>query len=102
MYGVNEVNPITDAQKARMSQIKRKVCWTTKGLEITRLRLLSDQGFPFWDVSYCVGSIGDEMVDVALPFSQLPKKNMKKALFDEAKATGTFINGLFSSISSLV
>lgn len=78
-----------------------KVCWTTLGLEITRLRLLSDPGFPFWDVSYCFGVLDGRHVDVQLPFSQLPKRNMKTFLYNEAKATGKFIKGLFSSMSTL-
>lgn len=78
-----------------------KVCWTTEGLEITRLRLLSDPGFPFWDVSYCHGVLNGRHVDVRLPFSQLPKYGMKNSLYKEAKSTGKFIKGLFSSISTL-
>lgn len=77
------------------------VDWTETGLVITRLRLLSDPGFPAWDVSYCHGMLKGRHVDVRLPFSQLPKYGMKAALFKEAKATGKFINGLFSSISTL-
>lgn len=77
------------------------VDWTEPGLVITRLRLLSDPGFPVWDVSYCHGMLKGRHVDVRLPFSQLPKYGMKAALFKEAKATGKFINGLFSSISTL-
>lgn len=80
------------------------VCWTTPGLEITRLRLLSDPGFPVFDVSYCHGILGGKHVNVQLPFSQLPKYGKggyKAALYAEAKATGKFIKGLFSSISSL-
>lgn len=82
----------------------KTVCWTTKGLEITRLRLLSDRGYPEWDVSYCHGVLNGKHVNVRLPFSQLPKYGkggMKAALFNEAKATGKFIKGLFSAISTL-
>ena len=50
-----------------------KVYWTEPGLEITRLRLLSDPGFPAWDVSYCHGILNGRHVDVQLPFYQLPK-----------------------------
>lgn len=80
------------------------VDWTTPGLEITRLRFLSDPGFPDWDVSYCNGILNGRHVDVRLPFSQLPKfgrGGLKAALYAEAKATGQFIKGLFSSISTL-
>lgn len=78
-----------------------RVCWTTPGLEITRLRLLSDPGFPAWDVSYCHGILHGRHVDVELPFSQLPKRKMRAWLYQEAKKTGVFIKGLFSSISTL-
>jgi hypothetical protein len=80
------------------------VDWTTEGLEITRLRLLSDPGFPAWDVSYCHGILDEKHVDVSLPFSQLPKYGKggyKAALYKEAKKTGKFINGLFSAVSTL-
>ena len=81
-----------------------KVYWTESGLEITRLRLLSDPGFPAWDVSYCHGVLNGRHVDVQLPFSQLPKYGkggVKAALYKEAKATGKFIKGLFNAISTL-
>jgi hypothetical protein len=80
------------------------VDWTEPGLEITRLRLLSDPGFPLYDLSYCHGVLNGRHVDVRLPFSQLPKYGkggLKAALYKEAKATGKFIKGLFNSISIL-
>ena len=78
-----------------------QVDWTETGLVITRLRLLSDPGFPVWDVSYCHGMLNGRHVDVILPFSQLPKFKMKVALYKEAKKTGKFIKGLFESVSTL-
>ena len=36
------------------------VYWTEPGLRVVRLRLLSDPGYPEWDVSYCHGYVGDE------------------------------------------
>ena len=101
LYGTQEVNALTDAQRVAQATAKRSVDWTEPGLYITRLRLLSDPGFPLWDVSYCYGTIGNETVEVRLPFSQLPKRNMKAALYKEAKATGKFIKGLFDNISTL-
>lgn len=79
------------------------VDWIEPGLEITRLRLLSDPGFPAWDVSYCHGKLNGRHVEVRLPFSQLPKfgGGYKRALYAEAKKTGKFIKGLFSAISTL-
>jgi len=78
-----------------------EVDWTTKGLRITRFRMLSDPGFPFWDISYVHGILDGMHVDVHVPFSQLPKYGMRAALYKEAKATGKFINGLFDAISTL-
>lgn len=80
-----------------------RVFWTEKGLRITRLRLLSDPGFPAWDVSYCHGMLGGKPVRVELPFSQLPKFKMREAIVRYAKAENVFAKGLgiFEAISQL-
>lgn len=103
---VGEVNGLVDGiayHKARHAQEggTQTVDWTEPGLEITRLRLLSDPGLPVWDVSYCHGILEGKHVDVQLPFSQLSKRSYKKALYQEAQKTGVFIKGLFSAISTL-
>ncbi len=79
------------------------VDWTAPDLErITRLRLISDPGFPVWDVSYCLGILKNGVVvHVQLPFDQLRKKNVKKdiltyAVEDKVYAKGL---GLFSPIT---
>ena len=77
----------------------RRVDWTAAGLTVTRLRLLSDPGCPWWDVSYCHGEIAGELVDVTLPFSQLPKA-WRTALYAEARKSGRFIRGLFGAVST--
>lgn len=59
---------------------RQTVPWTTPGLKVNRLRLLSDPGLPFWDVSYCYGELDGQDVRVDLPFSQLPKRNMRSAI----------------------
>lgn len=76
VYGTRETNGLVDGQAyhaARKDAPAGKVSWTTPGLRITRLRLLSDPGFPAWDVSYCHGKLDGKDVDVELPFSQLRK-----------------------------
>lgn len=101
---VGEFNGLVDGNayhNARRENHGGSVCWTTPGLEVTRLRLLSDPGYPEWDVSYCHGMLNGQHVDVILPFSTLPKKFMKKALYEEARRSGKFINGLFGAISTL-
>jgi len=102
-YGANETNPITDeVHEARKAMdFNSPVYWSEPGLYISRLRLLSDPGLTFWDVSYCYGELDGKPVRVTVPFSQLPKRGMRKALYRLAKAEGVFIQGLFDNISTL-
>jgi hypothetical protein len=81
----------------------RTVQWTEPGLKVTRLRLLSDPGFPVWDVSYCHGEIDGKAVRVELPFSQLPKKGMMGHIVRHAKRDGVHAKnlGVFDAISTL-
>lgn len=102
MYGVIETNGLEDGLRYhREFNATRTVAWDEDGLKITRLRLLSDPGLPAWDVSYCHGVLNGENVHVELPFSQLPEPGMKAALYNHAKKSGKFINGLFAAISTL-
>ena len=81
------------------------VCWTTKGLKITRFRVVSDPGFPAWDVSYCTGTLADgTKVWVELPFSQIPKRSWKTFIVNEAKREGVYAKGLgiFEAVSALM
>jgi hypothetical protein len=103
---VDEINGLVDGiayHDVRHSQEggAETVDWDVNGLEITRLRMLSDPGFPFWDISYCHGILDGRHVNVRLPFHQLPKYKTKAALYKEAQATGKFIKRLFSAISTL-
>lgn len=106
---VGEVNGLVDGMQYHADRHAQNdgietVKWTEPGLVITRLRLLSDPGFPFYDISYCHGILHGRHVDVELPFSQLPKYTKggyKAELYKEANKTGQFIKGLFSSISTL-
>lgn len=82
------------------------VPWTTPGLRVTRLRLLSDPGFPAWDVSYCHGIMPDgEHVNVELPFSQLPKYGVtiSRAIVAHAKRDRVHAKrlGILDAISTL-
>ena len=102
----NEINPIPEGyHKEVTDQIQKTVSWKAKGLKrVVRLRLVSDVGFPLWDVSYCHGEMNDgTMVDVQLPFSQLPKKKYREAIINYAKKDSVYAKGLqiFSAISTL-
>lgn len=101
---VGEINGLVNAAKYHDSRGNpRTVYWDEPGLKITRFRLLSDPGFPLWDVSYCHGMIGDEHVDVELPFSQLPKRKWKSAVINYARKDKVFAKGLgiFDNVSTL-
>jgi len=62
---------------------------------IARLRLLSDPGFPFWDVSYCYGVLKDgSKVRVSLPRFQFGKRTLMKDLIDMCREAGVYGKGL--------
>jgi len=97
-----EINPLNSLDKETMGQWNGKwIDWATPGLYIFRFRLISDPGFPFWDVSYCYGTLDGEVYRVQLPFDQLPKFGARKALYHHARKSGTFIRGLFANLSFL-
>lgn len=105
MYGTQEINGLVDgigyhAARADAADVE----WTEPGLKITRLRLLSDPGFPVWDVSYCHGVLDGEPVNVLLPFSQLPKRNLRSAIIEYAKRDRLFAKGIgiLDNISTLI
>lgn len=107
-YGVHQTNGMDPEDlKAMRSAIAGVVYWTCPGLRITRLRLLSDVGYPEWDVSYCWGTAparevyGDKIptgispsdrvsVRVQLPFGRLSKRRMLSEIIDAAKKDNVF------------
>lgn len=103
-YGVSETNPLP-SPKYHSEELAGSVYWNDPKLAyIERLRLLSDPGYPFWDVSYCYGRLKTgEKVRVGLPFSELPKRKMYEALINYAKADKVYAKGLklFDAISTL-
>lgn len=93
-YGHSETNGLASGQLYHeLFRGARTVDWTEPGLRITRLRLLGDPGYPFFDVSYCHGAIGDERVVVGLPFSQIPRKGMTSFLIKEARRDHVYLKG---------
>lgn len=106
-----ETNGLIDANAYHEHHYKDhagNVDWADDRLaKITRLRLLSDPGFPAWDVSYCHGILKDgRTCEVELPFFQLPKGKgaINKAIIAYAKKDGVYAKGLgiFNSISTLI
>lgn len=104
LYGAREENPIPRGYHE--VPIVATLDWTSPDLaRITRLRLLSDPGFPMWDVSYCHGvNRAGERVEVLLPFSQLPRRTMRASIVEWARREKVFAKGLgiFEAISTLV
>ena len=79
-----EINPQTEAHIAAREAIdhKQPVDLTDPRLaRITRLRLVSDPGFPYWDVSYCYGELKDGTpVRVDLPEYQFSRGRARPTL----------------------
>ncbi len=113
-HGVSETNPIDAAgHKLREEVFETAIIveWTDKRLaKIERLRLLSDPGFPMWDVSYCFGRLKDGTAcRVELPFDQLRKKcghtgkSINAQIVEYAQKDGVYAKGLgiFDAISTL-
>lgn len=62
---------------------------------ITRLRLLTDPGCPFFDLSYCYGrDVDGKPVRVFLPRSQFPRRGLSRALVDMARESGRYAKGM--------
>jgi len=102
-YGCNETNPLPAG--GHDETIVGHCHWDCPSLaRIERLRLLSDPGYPAWDVSYCYGRThrGDKVI-VILPFSELPKRNMRGAIVAHARKAGVYAKrlGIFEAISTL-
>ena len=104
----NETNPIEESRHHSpwlRGTDAITVGWTDRDLSrITRLRLLTEPGFPLYDVSYCWGGLhSGRKVEVRLPFDQLPRKNMRGAIIEAAKQDGVYASGLgvFDALSIL-
>jgi hypothetical protein len=75
---------------------------TGKSISSERMRLVTDSGYPFWDLSYWHVRIdGDRYRIIDSPFERLPKKTYKQDIYKEAKKCGIYIPHLFDSISTL-
>jgi hypothetical protein len=107
---VGEVNGLVNGQdyhKAHHENHAGTVHWTDPRLaKITRFRLLSDPGFPYWDVSYIHGVLKDGRncdVYCDFPYGQLPKRGMKRFIIEAAKRDGVYAKGLgiFDALSTL-
>lgn len=106
MTKVRETQGLEDPKAYHAIDRSTVVDWTDpRLLRVTRLRLLSDPGFPAWDVSYCHGLLRDGThCTVSLPFSQLPKSFLFRHIVAYAKRDGVHARnlGVLSAVSTLI
>ena len=64
-------------------------------VSIDRLRLLTEPGYPYYDVSYCYGTLRDgRHVRVDIGDSHLPRRGTKRRLVELASEAGRYAKGL--------
>lgn len=94
-YGVNETNPLW-ASEVTHETIEEHVTLGDKRLaRITRLRLLTEPGYPYFDISYVYGVLKDGRhcrIDGA-PM-HLGRKTIKRDLIEWAREEGAYAKGL--------
>lgn len=75
---------------AQYSRSTQTIAWDDARLaRVVRLKLVTDHGLPFADVSYCYGELADGTpVRVRLPFHQLPRKNLRGTIVGYAQTDG--------------
>lgn len=97
-YGYSESNGLINGKEYHKNFYGAEtVEWTDSRLKrITRFRLLSDPGFPYWDVSYIHGELKDgSLCRVNTPFIQIPKgRQFFGFIIREAKKDGVYAKGL--------
>lgn len=95
-YGAWETNGLEDPNEYHNGERKVTVHFDDKRLKtITRLRLISDPGYPMWDVSYCHGVLKDGTeVRVTLDNHQFNKRTIKGDLIAMCKRRGVFAKGI--------
>lgn len=90
-YGVNETNPLWSSE-ATHENVDFDIHVTLGSPEVARvvrLRLLTDPGYPFFDISYCYVLLKDgryaRLSDTPM---SLPRKGLKGALIQWAREEG--------------
>lgn len=104
-YGAIETNGIEDhAAYFSVDRSETVELNDPRIAQITRLRLLTDRDFPFWDLSYCHGRLKDGTeVRVQLPEWQFRKSNLRGDLLAMCKRAGVYGKGLgiFDALSQV-
>ena len=92
------MNPLTAEHEAIREEIDHQdPVWLDDPelKRIVRLRLVSDPGFPAWDLSYCYGQLRDgTYVRVNLPWNQFSKRKLRRDLVEMCREAGVYGKGL--------
>jgi hypothetical protein len=96
LYGIEESNPMDDRVKDIRDSLSGIVDLTDDRLaRIVRLRLVTDVGFPLYDLSYCYGQLKDgQYVRVILPVHQFSRRFLKRDLVAMCRSVGVYAKGL--------
>lgn len=96
-YGVNETNPLWASESTHHNvDFDEYVTLGDPRLErITRLRLLTEPGYPYFDISYVYGVLKDgRHIRISGAPMHLGRKTIKRDLISWAKEEGAFAKGL--------
>lgn len=99
MYGVDETNPLADGgtyhENVDRERTYSLAALAQAGGKITRLRLLTEPGYPYYDVSYVHGTLPDgRVVPVQATTANLRKSRLKADLIEWAKEEGVYAKGV--------
>lgn len=106
MLSFNETNPLSEAgyNHHEVDHTDPRDLSDPAIVQIVRLRLLSEPGYPVWDLSYCHGRLADgTIVPVQLPYPTFSKKDLRGDIIDMCRKAGRYGKGLgiFDAISTL-
>lgn len=94
-YGVNETNPIWASEVTHETITDHCHLGDPRLERIVRLRLLTDPGCPFFDISYVYGVLKDGThVRIDGAPSSLGRKTLKRDLIAWAREEGAYAKGL--------
>lgn len=96
-YGVNETNPLWASESTHENVDYTVHCslGDPRLARITRLRLLTEPGYPYYDISYVYGVLKDGThVRLEGAPAQIGRRTAKRDLIDWAKEEGAYAKGL--------
>jgi hypothetical protein len=94
-YGVNETNPLWTSEVTHETITEEVTLGDPRLDRVTRLRLLTEPEYPFFDISYVYGVLKDGThVRITGAPMHLGRKTIKRDLIEWAKEEKAFAKGL--------